>query len=61
MLARDRLTLNEMSWILIKVFFGSSYLGFVSATTQMVAGNRADVQFSRMSLSGFVPLRSAVG
>lgn len=30
MLARDRLTLNEMSWILIKVFFGSSYLGFVS-------------------------------
>ena len=24
MLARDRLTLNEMSWILIKVFFGSA-------------------------------------
>ncbi|KAJ9633715.1 hypothetical protein H2204_006712 [Knufia peltigerae] len=28
MLARDRMTLNEMSWMLIKVFFGSSYLGF---------------------------------
>ncbi|KAK5445164.1 hypothetical protein LTS15_010255 [Exophiala xenobiotica] len=28
MLARDRMTLNEMSWLLIKVFFGSSYLGF---------------------------------
>ncbi|KAF7512205.1 hypothetical protein GJ744_002367 [Endocarpon pusillum] len=28
MLARDRLSLNEMSWLLIKVFFGSSYLGF---------------------------------
>ncbi|KAK5079196.1 hypothetical protein LTR64_002383 [Lithohypha guttulata] len=28
MLARDRLTLNEVSWLLIKVFFGSSYLGF---------------------------------
>ena len=28
MLARDRLSLNEMSWILIKVVFGSSYLGF---------------------------------
>ncbi|KAJ9501468.1 hypothetical protein H2202_003262 [Exophiala xenobiotica] len=26
MLARDRMTLNEMSWLLIKVFFG--YLGF---------------------------------
>lgn len=30
MLARDRLTLNEVSWLLVKVFFGSSYLGFVS-------------------------------
>lgn len=28
MLARDRLSLYEMSWILVKVFFGSSYLGF---------------------------------
>ncbi|KAK4940826.1 hypothetical protein LTR10_019098 [Elasticomyces elasticus] len=28
MLARDRMTVNEMSWLLIKVFFGSSYLGF---------------------------------
>ncbi|EXJ84649.1 hypothetical protein A1O3_05319 [Capronia epimyces CBS 606.96] len=28
MLARDRMTLNEMSWLLVKVFFGSSYLGF---------------------------------
>ncbi|EXJ55591.1 hypothetical protein A1O7_08519 [Cladophialophora yegresii CBS 114405] len=28
MLARDRMTLNDMSWLLIKVFFGSSYLGF---------------------------------
>lgn len=28
MLARDKITLGEMSWILIKVFFGSSYLGF---------------------------------
>lgn len=28
MLARDHFTLKEISWILIKVFFGSSYLGF---------------------------------
>jgi hypothetical protein len=28
MLARDHLTLSEVSWILVKVFFGSSYLGF---------------------------------
>lgn len=28
MLARDHFTTKEMSWILIKVFFGSSYLGF---------------------------------
>ncbi|KAL1987458.1 hypothetical protein VTN96DRAFT_3840 [Rasamsonia emersonii] len=28
MLARDRLTLKQMSWILIKVFFGSTQLGF---------------------------------
>ncbi|KAH8700817.1 hypothetical protein BGW36DRAFT_425622 [Talaromyces proteolyticus] len=28
MLARDRLTLSEMSWILVKVFFGSATLGF---------------------------------
>lgn len=30
LLARENFTLAEMSWILIKVFFGSSYLGFVS-------------------------------
>jgi hypothetical protein len=29
MLARDRLSLRQMSWILVKVFFGSSVLGFV--------------------------------
>ncbi|KAL5330333.1 hypothetical protein ACEPPN_003860 [Leptodophora sp. 'Broadleaf-Isolate-01'] len=28
LLARDSFGLSEMSWILIKVFFGSSYLGF---------------------------------
>ncbi|KAF2816252.1 uncharacterized protein BDZ99DRAFT_484915 [Mytilinidion resinicola] len=28
LLARDQIKPNEMSWILIKVFFGSSYLGF---------------------------------
>jgi hypothetical protein len=28
LLARDKFTLSTMSWILIKVFFGSSYLGF---------------------------------
>lgn len=28
LLARDQFTISEMSWILIKVFFGSSYLGF---------------------------------
>lgn len=28
MLARDHFTLSQMSWILIKVFFGSSYIGF---------------------------------
>ncbi|KZF19398.1 hypothetical protein L228DRAFT_263732 [Xylona heveae TC161] len=28
LLARDQFTLREMSWVLIKVFFGSSYLGF---------------------------------
>lgn len=28
LLARDTFTLKEMSWVLIKVFFGSSYLGF---------------------------------
>jgi hypothetical protein len=28
MLARDQFTLSEMSWILVKVFFGSSYIGF---------------------------------
>jgi hypothetical protein len=29
LLARDNFSLREMSWILVKVFFGSSYLGFV--------------------------------
>ncbi|KAK2627683.1 hypothetical protein QTJ16_002329 [Diplocarpon rosae] len=28
LLARDNFSLSKMSWILIKVFFGSSYLGF---------------------------------
>ena len=28
LLARDTYTLTEMSWVLIKVFFGSSYIGF---------------------------------
>lgn len=28
MLARDQFTLSQMSWILVKVFFGSSYIGF---------------------------------
>jgi hypothetical protein len=28
LLARDHFTLSQMSWILIKVFFGSSYVGF---------------------------------
>ncbi|KAF5872776.1 putative receptor-activated ca2+-permeable cation channel protein [Botrytis fragariae] len=28
LLARDSFTLGEMSWVLVKVFFGSSYLGF---------------------------------
>ncbi|MCJ1311813.1 hypothetical protein MMC25_005486 [Agyrium rufum] len=28
LLAREHFTLSQMSWILIKVFFGSSYLGF---------------------------------
>lgn len=28
MLARDRFKPSEMAWILVKVFFGSSYLGF---------------------------------
>ncbi|KAF7923442.1 uncharacterized protein EAE97_010880 [Botrytis byssoidea] len=28
LLARDSFTLGEMSWVLLKVFFGSSYLGF---------------------------------
>ncbi|KAH8808846.1 hypothetical protein F5884DRAFT_858365 [Xylogone sp. PMI_703] len=30
LLARDTLTLSEMSWILVKVFFGASTLGFES-------------------------------
>jgi hypothetical protein len=29
-LARGTFTFAQMNWILIKVFFGSSYLGFVS-------------------------------
>ncbi|KAJ4989147.1 ion transporter [Stagonosporopsis vannaccii] len=33
LLARDQFKPREMSWILIKVFFGSSYLGFVAAHT----------------------------
>ncbi|KAG8627915.1 hypothetical protein KVT40_003788 [Elsinoe batatas] len=30
LLARGNFTFRQMSWILIKVFFGSSYLGFIS-------------------------------
>lgn len=30
LLARDTFTLREMSWILLKVFFGASFIGFVS-------------------------------
>ncbi|PGH01924.1 hypothetical protein GX51_04978 [Blastomyces parvus] len=30
MLARDRLTLRQMSWILVKAFFGSNSRGFIS-------------------------------
>ncbi|KAF3936120.1 hypothetical protein ABW19_dt0200136 [Dactylella cylindrospora] len=29
LLARDTFTLDQMTWLLIKVFFGSSYVGFV--------------------------------
>ncbi|KAK4956063.1 hypothetical protein LTR28_005998 [Elasticomyces elasticus] len=29
LLARDYFTFRQMSWVLVKVFFGSSYLGFV--------------------------------
>ncbi|RMD41350.1 hypothetical protein DV735_g3782, partial [Chaetothyriales sp. CBS 134920] len=36
MLARERLTVSEMSLILVKVFFGSSYLGFDVAVTYSV-------------------------
>jgi hypothetical protein len=32
-LARGTFSFSEMSWILIKVFFGSSYLGFVCAVS----------------------------
>lgn len=32
LLARDTFTLREMSWILLKVFFGASFIGFVSLT-----------------------------
>lgn len=31
-LARGTYTFGKMNWILIKVFFGSSYLGFVSTS-----------------------------
>lgn len=33
LLARGQFSFREMSWILVKVFFGSSYLGFVSRAT----------------------------
>ena len=36
LLARDHFTLAKMSWILVKVFFGSSYLGFVSCSTAFI-------------------------
>ena len=32
MLARDRMSLNEMSWLLIKVFFGYEAVAFFQAT-----------------------------
>ncbi|SLM40261.1 hypothetical protein LPUS_11008 [Lasallia pustulata] len=35
LLARDHFTLRQMSWVLIKVFFGSSYLGFDIASEVM--------------------------
>lgn len=34
LLARGYFSFREMSWILIKVFFGSSYLGFVRSHDQ---------------------------
>ena len=33
LLGRDHFTSRQMSWILVKVFFGSSYLGFVCGMT----------------------------
>ncbi|GIK05714.1 hypothetical protein Aspvir_009827 [Aspergillus viridinutans] len=36
MLARDRLSLRQMSWILVKVFFGSSVLGFDIAYDNLI-------------------------
>jgi hypothetical protein len=36
LLARDHFTLADMIWILIKVFFGSSYLGFVSRPRMLI-------------------------
>jgi len=39
LLARGHFTFRQMSWILIKVFFGSSYLGFVSTLTMTVGNN----------------------
>ena len=43
LLARGSFTLTEISWILIKVFFGSSYLGFVSGRrTQLEAISNPD-------------------
>ena len=44
MLARDKISYSEMSWILVKVFFGSSYLGFDVALSvrRTVASDRSD-------------------
>ncbi|KAF2102898.1 hypothetical protein NA57DRAFT_31865, partial [Rhizodiscina lignyota] len=36
LLARGHFTLREMSWILVKVFFGSSYLGFVISQGRLI-------------------------
>ena len=36
LLARDTFTLREMSWILLKVFFGASFIGFVSQITHHI-------------------------
>jgi hypothetical protein len=41
-LARGTFTFAQMNWILIKVFFGSSYLGFVSQRASLCRQFMAD-------------------